>query len=59
MTTSADSTASRTLETALADQALKEFEIQAGLRTPETVAVAETEKQLGPASERQATVEKS
>jgi phage shock protein A len=47
------------MEAALADQALKEFEIQAGLRTPETVAVVETEKQLGPAVAQQVTPEKS
>jgi phage shock protein A len=40
------------MEKALADQALKEFEIQAGLRTPETAGVTETEKQLGPAVEK-------
>ena len=45
------------MEKALADQALKEFEIQAGLRTPETAAVAETEKQLGPAAEQKVAVE--
>ena len=42
------------MEKALADQALKDFEIQAGLRTPDTAPVAETEKQLGPAVEKQA-----
>lgn len=41
------------MEKALADQALKDFEIQAGLRTPDTVGVAETEKQLGPATQKQ------
>ena len=37
------------MEKALADQALKEFEIQAGLVTPETVGVSATAKELGPA----------
>jgi phage shock protein A len=37
------------MEQALADQALKEFEIQAGLVTPETAGVAQTAKELGPA----------
>ncbi|GMU20168.1 MAG: hypothetical protein AMXMBFR13_02670 [Phycisphaerae bacterium] len=37
------------METALADQALRDFEIQMGLVTPETAGVAATEKELGPA----------
>jgi phage shock protein A len=37
------------MEKVLADQALREFEIQAGLVTPETAGVSETSKQLGPA----------
>ena len=37
------------MEKALADQALREFEIQQGLVTPETARVAETAKELGPA----------
>jgi phage shock protein A len=37
------------MESALADQALKEFEIQAGLVTPETAGVTQTAKELGPA----------
>jgi phage shock protein A len=37
------------MESALADQALKEFEIQAGLVTPETAGVTSTAKELGPA----------
>jgi len=45
------------MEKAMAEDALKEFEIQAGLRTPETAGVADTEKQLGPAVEKQATVQ--
>ena len=34
---------------ALADQALKDFEVQSGMVTPETAGVAETAKELGPA----------
>jgi len=46
------------VEKAMADQALREFEVQAGLVTPETAGVAETAKQLGPAEvERQKAVE--
>ncbi|HEY3966301.1 MAG TPA: PspA/IM30 family protein [Planctomycetaceae bacterium] len=37
------------MQKVLADQALREFEIQAGLVTPETAKVAEAEKELGPA----------
>jgi phage shock protein A len=37
------------MESALADQALKEFEIQAGLVTPETAGVTNAAKELGPA----------
>ncbi len=37
------------MEAALAEQALREFEIQMGLVTPETAKVAEAEKTLGPA----------
>ena len=37
------------MESAMADQALKEYEIQAGLVTPETAGVTQTAKELGPA----------
>lgn len=36
------------MEAALADDALREFEIEMGLITPDTAAVEETAKQLGP-----------
>jgi phage shock protein A len=36
------------MESAMADQALREYEIQMGLVTPETAGVVESEKQLGP-----------
>jgi phage shock protein A len=42
------------MEKALADQALREFEAQAGLVTPETAKVGEAAKELGP---RKTTVE--
>ncbi len=41
------------MESALAAQALQEFEIQAGLRTPDTAPIVEIEKQLGPATLKQ------
>src|SRR5262245_19868524 len=37
------------MESAMAEDALKEFEIQMGLRTPEVTKAAEAEKALGPA----------
>lgn len=37
-------------EKAMADQALKEFELQMGLVAPETAAVGESTKELGPAT---------
>ncbi len=39
----------KAMESALAEQALKEFEVQAGLRTAETAAAAPAAKELGPA----------
>lgn len=38
------------MEKVLADQALREFEVEMGLVTPETVAAPEAPKQLGPAA---------
>ncbi len=46
------------METALADQALQEFEIQAGLRTPDTAPIVEIQKQLGPATQKQVEADK-
>ncbi len=40
------------VERALGDQALREFEVQLGLATPETANVPEAEKQLGPAVQK-------
>jgi phage shock protein A len=44
------------MESALANDALREFELEMGLITPETVGVKESEKQLGP-MEKQTQVE--
>jgi phage shock protein A len=38
------------MEKAMADQALREFEVQMGLVTPETAGVPQVEKELGPAT---------
>jgi phage shock protein A len=38
------------VEQALADQALRDFEVQMGMVTPETAGIAETTKELGPAA---------
>ena len=37
------------MESAMADQALKDFEVQMGLVTPDTAGVTDTAKELGPA----------
>jgi phage shock protein A len=39
------------MESAMADQALRQFEVEMGLVTPETAAVQETAKELGPAKQ--------
>ena len=36
------------MEKALGDQALKDFEVQMGMATPETTPVPEATKQIGP-----------
>ena len=38
------------MEQAMADQALRDFEVQMGLVTPETAGISETQKELGPAA---------
>jgi hypothetical protein len=38
-------------EQAMADQALRQYEVEMGLVTPETAGVQETAKELGPARE--------
>lgn len=43
------------VESAIAEDALREFEVQAGLVTPQTAGVQETEKQLGPAMQKEAS----
>ncbi len=44
------------MEAALADQALREFEMEMGLITPETVGIQDSQKQLGPV-EKQKQIE--
>jgi hypothetical protein len=43
------------MEAALAEQALKDFEVECGLVTPDTAPVAETAKELGPAERAKQT----
>ena len=45
------------MEKALGEQALKDFEVQLGLVTPETAHVAEAAKELGPAAKTTESVE--
>jgi hypothetical protein len=47
------------MQKVMADQALREFEIEAGLVSPETAKVAEAEKELGPAQPAKETVKGS
>jgi phage shock protein A len=47
--------AEQAMEKALGDQALRQFEIEMGLVTPETAGVEEAEKQLGPAAKQTET----
>lgn len=46
----ADIKAEEAMERAMADQALRDFEVQMGLVTPETAGIGETQKELGPAT---------
>ncbi|MBI4580313.1 MAG: PspA/IM30 family protein [Planctomycetes bacterium] len=48
----ADVEREQAMEKVLADQALRDFEVQLGMVTPETAGVAQTEKELGPAKEQ-------
>lgn len=41
------------MEAVLAEEALANFEVELGLRSPETTAIPETEKVLGPATQKQ------
>jgi phage shock protein A len=43
------------MEATMADDALKELEVELGLVSPETSAVGESEKELGPATEKQSS----
>jgi phage shock protein A len=47
----ADIQREQAMEAHMAEQALKDFEAQMGLRTPETARVSEASKELGPAKE--------
>ncbi len=49
----ADIEAEERMENAMAMSALEELELELGLKTPETSAVADSEKNLGPATEDQ------
>jgi len=51
----ADIQKEQAMEAAMADQALREFEIQMGLITPETAQVSESPKELGPATKAKET----
>ena len=44
------------MEKSLGEQALKDYEVQMGLVTPETAKVAEAAKELGPAAKTAETV---
>ena len=46
----ADIQREQAMEKAMADQALRDFEVQMGLVTPETANVSQTSKELGPAT---------
>ncbi len=48
----ADIRAEERMQAELADQALTQFEVELGLKSPETTPVAQTAKDLGPAAER-------
>jgi phage shock protein A len=43
------------VEKSMADQALRDFEVQMGMVTPETAGIAETTKELGPAEKAKVT----
>jgi phage shock protein A len=47
------------MEKVLGEDALKEFEVQLGLRTPETTPVTEATKELGPATRARETTKQS
>ena len=46
----ADIKAEQTMEKSMADQALREFEIQMGMVTPDTMPAREAQKEIGPAT---------
>jgi len=55
----ADIEAEERMQAAMADQALTDFEVELGLKSPETTPVAQTAKDLGPAAvDREKTADK-
>ncbi len=55
----ADIEAEERMEAVMAEDALKDLEIELGMVSPETSAVADTEKELGPAAEEAPETEKT
>jgi phage shock protein A len=55
----ADIKREQAMETAMGEQALRDFEIQLGLVTPETAKVSEAQKEIGPAQPAQQVTNKS
>ena len=47
------------MEKAMGEQALKDFEVQMGMVTPETAGVTDAAKELGPAEKAKEAVEKT
>jgi hypothetical protein len=45
------------MEASMADDALKDLEVELGMRAPETTPIAQTSKDLGPAEETRAREE--
>lgn len=55
----AEIAAEERVEKAMAEDALAQFEVELGLRSPETTAIPETAKDLGPAMTKEAATEKA
>jgi hypothetical protein len=47
------------MQKALAEDALSQFEVELGLRSPETTRIPDTAKDLGPAVDKQIATEKN
>src|SRR5690349_7185258 len=54
----ADIQAEERMQSQLAEQALSDFEVELGLKSPETSPMAQTAKDLGPAATEEKTIEK-